>query len=325
MNAILIMCHKNIEQVKRLVNKCISNSTRIILHIDPRQLILDDELSELSQINGVYLTDVRIEGELDTRSLVDIAMEMINKAKEIEKIENIKFSYYLLLSGQDYLTKPIRYINSELEQMYPTPIIDCTPYDKNNWIYYKFCSNIRLRKINRWITNKTKKKSVRRKFLRVFALVCQKAIQFCHKTDCDFAKLKGIDLYGGSAWWILPDLVIDYIKKEYDESSEYVEFLLSTLTPEETFFQIMTMRSPCKSMVHINSKDMVAQTCKTWAYFSDVGKPFKGHPYIFTKDEYEKIINKDCWFARKFDITIDATIFDLLDEYLEFLDGAVVE
>ena len=126
----------------------------------------------------------------------------------------------------------------------------------------------------------------------------------------------GIPLYGGSAWWALPDVAMDYILSEYTANPPYVSALLGTNTPEETFFQIMTMRSPVKDLVHINPADMTEQNCKTWAYFSDVGKPFKGHPYIFTVNEYQKLIASDAWIARKFDSAVDSEILDMLDSFI---------
>lgn len=78
--------------------------------------------------------------------------------------------------------------------------------------------------------------------------------------------------------------------------------------------RILIMRSRIANIVDINSKDMIAQNCKTYAYFSGKGKPFKGHPYIFTKDDYETIVKLPHFFARKFDETIDSQILDLIDK-----------
>lgn len=52
MNAILIMAHKDIAHVKRLVDKCISNDTRVILHFDKKMSISQEELSSLTKFGG---------------------------------------------------------------------------------------------------------------------------------------------------------------------------------------------------------------------------------------------------------------------------------
>ena len=259
-------------------------------------------------------------GELDTKSLVEIVFLLIKRVKEIEKEEKIHFDYYLLLSGQDYLTKPICYINAQLKKSYPKPFIDCTPYDKSNWIYYKFNSIFGIRNFQSWVSEKFPKKGIRhlfRLFFRGVGIMAEKIVQFFHKTDYDYIKKKGVTLYGGSAWWILPDIVIDFIMQERVNNADWFKCLLNSYTPEETFFQTLSMRSPIKELIELNPIDWVAQNCKTWAYFSDIDKPFKGHPYIFTENEYNKLIKKGCWIARKFDITISSKIFDLLDKYME--------
>jgi len=76
----------------------------------------------------------------------------------------------------------------------------------------------------------------------------------------------------------------------------------------------MTMKSPVANLVDVNPKEMVAQNCMTYAYFSDKDKPFKEHPYIFTVDDYSKIISLPHLFARKFDETVDAKVLDLIDD-----------
>ena len=317
MNAIMIMCHKNLDQVVRLINKCLSDDTRIIVHFERKFEYDKEKIAALCERGGVYVCKKRYNGQLDDRSLVDIAMAMVKQAFQIEKNEGIKFRYYCLLSGQDYLTRPMWYINKQLEEHYPVPYIDCTPYDKKNWIYHKFKYTKCLLSYRKWIWENFNNIKVLRFGLRVTAYIWEKIVSFLHIPDYDKLSKTGVKLYGGSAWWILPDVAIEYIFQEYNAEARYTQALLSTWTPEETFFQTMTMRSDVGKLVNINSVDRVDQSCKTWAYFSDEGKPFVGHPYIFTKDEYQKLIGHDCWFARKFDATIDNSILDMLDQYTE--------
>lgn len=267
-------------------------------------------------MGGVYLTDSRLHGELDDRSLIDITMELLIKAKQVEKLENKKYQYFALLSGQDYLIKPITWIEGELERSYPEPFIDCTPYDRENWLYYKFKKNHKVIAFNRWISNSLKKGVIRSGF-RICAMVFEAMLPIVKKTAYHSLKREKIELYGGSAWWILPDIVIDYVISEISRKKSYIDTILNEVnTPEEVFFQIMAMRSSLKSMVKVNPSNQREQNCKTWAYFSDKGKPFRGHPYIFTEGEFEKIRENECWIARKFDLLEDSKIFDMIDDYI---------
>lgn len=312
-NAVLIMGHKNAAQLKRLIGQCLSPETIVFLHLDATASVTEEERASLKQPN-VYFTETSIHGELDKRSLVDIVMLLVKRAYDVEKERGIQFRYFLLLSGQDYLIKPIEYINRELANHYPKPYLDCTPIAKRNWVSNKF-SSCRFWVAYELAVLKTfAHHAFWRRLLRVPAFLARKVLALLRKTDYHkLTKTYGVTLYGGSAWWILPDVAVRYIVQEYEKEEPYVACILNAFTPEETFFQIMTMRSPVAEQVEVNPPDMVAQNCKTLAFFSKPGQPFTGHPYIYTKAEYELLKQSDRWIARKFDETVDSEILDLLD------------
>lgn len=316
MNAFMIICHKNAHQVIRLAERCRSEQTDLYLHAD---LAMDPaEYSSLEsyarQTPNVFLQQ-KFHGELDDRSLVDIVIEMLRMARQMEEAKGRHYQYYALLSGQDYPIKPIGWIEEQLKQLYPKPLIDCTPYAKNNWIFYKFCWSKKIIRIHRRIDSM--KRGPVRKSYRLCEILYDRLRRCLHRDAFTWLTRLGIDLYGGSAWWILPDRAIQFIMEEIDDQKEYIQILLDeTWTPEETFFQILTRRSPIGAAVEINPPEQVAQNCKTWAYFSDEGKPFKGHPYIFTKAEFDKLSRSECWFARKFDEVQDAEILGKIDQQI---------
>lgn len=312
----MIICHKNIEQIFLLVNSLMSEMSDIVVHVDSSvdeaefQRLIDRYQGEES----VFVVRKRMKGKLDDRSLVDIVLLMVDYVRA----KGRKYKYYALLSGQDYPIKPIASINSILQSSYPKPFIDCTPYAESNWIYPKFFYKQmpNLTRFDKYITDNFSANNPARKVLRMIVVVLKKICSFFPITTFDRLSKLGVFPYGGSAWWILPDIAIDFIDREYREKSQIVRWLLTSGTPEETFFQTMCMLSPIKEMVEINPIEQRDQNCKTWAYFSDTDKPFVGHPYIFTINEFEKLQSSDCWFARKFDITKDSTIIKQIEERL---------
>lgn len=315
MNVFMIMCHKNPIQVIRFAKSIQSDNTDVIIHAD-RNMGEEDynKLEEFVRAHGggIYLTEKRLHGVLDDRSLVDIAMLMAMKAKENEKCLHVHYKYYGLCSGQDYLIKPRHHIEEQLESQYPKSLIDCTPWDKNNWVFVKSTA---LCKYHSWI-NHIKQRPLR----AIFRGIEKVLYPFFHFMKCEpYEKLRkhNIKLYGGSAWWILPDTVMNYILSEYDRMPEWMGILLNnTATPEETFFQTVAMRSPYAGSIKVNPVDMVAQNCMTFAYFSDTGKSFNGHPYIITVEQMDILKKSNCYFARKFDENVDKDVFDAIDEKL---------
>lgn len=108
MNAFLIMCHKNPDQVIRLAKVCKTSNTDVFIHVDNCMSNSQyDKLKTLSKKEGFVVADKRLQGQLDHRSLVDIVMILIQTAIEYEKTKKIKYEYFALLSGQDYLIKPM--------------------------------------------------------------------------------------------------------------------------------------------------------------------------------------------------------------------------
>ena len=310
----MIMCHKNLNQVAGLAEKMITPDSDVVIHIDVS--VPDIEVAALIQktkdIPGLYLTDKRIKGVLDERSLVDIVFIMLEYIKE----KGLKYQYYALLSGQDYPIKPIETINREMIARYPEPLIDCSPYERSNWIYDKFNQTPRLLRFNFYLSTHFSRKNPIRKILRGFGIIMKELCALFRITVYDRLSRIGVLPYGGSAWWILPDVALDWIYDEYKKGTELTSLLLSARTPEEIFFPTMIMQSPVSDTVTVHPGDDGKQNCKTFAYFTDVGKPFKGHPYIISVNEFEKLRTSDCWFARKFDINEDPEILRMIDAEL---------
>lgn len=306
--AILLLAHKNTKHIVRMLNALNHPETDIYIHCDSRW---DEGYRQLKMMESdtVSVIDERYQSDLDSWGLIQAAMSCIQQAK------NGGYRYFALLSGQDYPIISVGNIVAELEKNYPKPYIDCTPYDKNNWIYHKFSSYGLFRRYSKWLDAKLNK-SLFRTALKLPVYAVSKYVIDRVSSPKKALDKHHVDLYGGSAWWILPDAAVDYILEEYIKHDIYIEVLSKTHTPEETFFQIMSMRSPIAELIEINPKDMVAQNCKTYAYFEGVGKPFKGHPYIFTLSDKELLSKKQksFFFARKFDGDVDSDILDYLDE-----------
>lgn len=320
MNAYLIMCHKNESQVIRLIERLIDKDSDIFLHCDSNMSdnsfhYLDEFSKKHSDV--VHMTQKRIHGILNDRSLVDISMELINNAKKEENNKHKHYKYYCLLSGQDYPIKTITFINSQLNKSYPNPFIDCTSWKKGNWVSRKFSKNKKLIKFRNWIDNNFENYKLSYKSLRLIAYVWKIIINILHLSDYHWFMKNGYKLYGGSQWWILPDICIDYIKNEYDNNTEFSKKLLQIYTPDETYFQNIAILSPIGMMIKLNETDGKKQDSMTFANFDGINRPFLGHPYIITKEEVNDLIETKYFFARKFDEKTNKDALDLVDELMK--------
>ncbi|WP_279167047.1 beta-1,6-N-acetylglucosaminyltransferase [Thomasclavelia cocleata] len=95
-NAVLIIAHKNKNQLIRLIKSLEDNEFDIFVHIDKKWKITKEEIVEIKRATShVTVLDKRISGFLDTWSLCQITIELIKKAL----IKNKNYKYFILLSG----------------------------------------------------------------------------------------------------------------------------------------------------------------------------------------------------------------------------------
>lgn len=276
----------------------------MFIHLDEKWDICAEEIESIKSL-GCKIVPNRVSCELDKWSLIQGTMELLKFA--YSNTPKDKAHYYYLLSGQDYPIKSVKSLNEFLNKNYPKPFIDCTPYSENNWISYKFRTPIFSRILN------IKHRIIRRPLLGMALLFKPLTKRFFLSKQ--FEK-KNIGIYGGSAWWCLPDIVIaEIIQGMQDES--LVRMLKKIRTPEEVVFQIMTMRSSLAREVTVNSIDRVSQNCLTYANFTTPTKKSTGHPHIILSEDLDWILPKSNYFARKFDMNVDANVFDLLDRHNE--------
>lgn len=300
----LILAHKNVQQIVRLIKALQSDDSSIYIHLDKKWNISPSDIEFIrNAADEVYVITERVSTFLDDRSLVLASLSLLKAA--YTKGEK---GYYILMSAQDYPIKPFSELRSLLVRNYPKPYIDCTPYDINNWMYYKYKNSALYNKILHSFSNSGKPllKKIERRLHKLrfgnhyFSL-------YKH------SRRYGMNLYGGSAWWALPDVAVGDILRDIENDKHAFELSLCTYTPEETFFQTYVMRTRVSNLVEVNNIAERKQNCLTYANFDTPTKKFCGHPYIITADDWKWLKNRSEYIARKFDLSVDANIFDTID------------
>lgn len=113
-------------------------------------------------------------------------------------------------------------------------------------------------------------------------------------------------LYGGSQWWSITNesalYILDYLKS----NTSYITFYYNTLIPDESFFQTILLNNEKLSKKVINNNLRYTDWESGPAY-----------PKILTINDFKKISQANCIFARKFDITEDSNIIKLIKIYIQ--------
>ncbi len=316
--AYLINCHKNMNHVSRLAHRLHSEDSHVFIHVDKKvsQEIYNSLCSSVADLKYCYVSESRINGKLDDRSLVDIVMVLIADAKKVAKKNNIHYSYYSNMSGQDYLIKPMKTVEELLEKNYPDLYMNYRDTSTTAWVAKKFNRNKALISYRDWAL-KCNIVFIR-KALQGFGVLLRNILKLFGLTASQRIIKNGWNYYQGSAWWVLPDCVIDAIEKEYYSPSKFAKIMIDeSTTPEETYFQSMTMHIFFSDGKKIDDADMKIHKRVTYIDFGgETNRPQVCHPYIITMNDYERLCKSNCWFARKFDDTVDSKIIDTIDENL---------
>ncbi len=114
--------------------------------------------------------------------------------------------------------------------------------------------------------------------------------------------LRGITPYIGGQWMILSRDSCEFISYS-SEVEKFKSFYQNTLIPDEGFFQTVIMNTSYKGNIVNDDKRAII-----WIPDGDI----KLRPKTFTAKDIKFLLASDAFFARKFDETVDSTIFDIV-------------
>lgn len=280
--AILLLTHKNPEQVQRLIKRLQHPSIKIFLHADKKsewdKNIFPSEITVVEENVRVYWGDF------------SPVQATLNGMKSIQQSQ-YHFDYFILLSGQDYPIKSINTLLYFLEANKGKEFIGHSPLSKEGWSkamsryqYYHYRKNK------------------------------NKIAWFFYTMLRTFMKLTGlkrkppIPIWGGSQWFTITKNAFDYILSYTEEHPEFISFMKKSNFTDELFFQTLLMNSPYKN-------DCINDNLRYIDWDAQPGKKVSS-PKTLTMADYERLQKSPAFFARKFDTGIDSDILDKIDTTL---------
>ena len=191
---------------------------------------------------------------------------------------NIDYDYFVNLSGQCYPLKPIAQIKEYLGSSGVAHMEHFSLPSSDHW-----GPRGGLDRVNyRWF-------KFRGRYIRVPRLT--KRLPY------------NMHPYGGSPLFCLPRRHIDYVLDFVSRNPKIVGFYKRSHIPNEMFFQTIIMNSPLKNEV-VNKDE----------WYIDWSRAREGHPPILTKADLPLLLASEKLFARKFDVTVDSEVLDLIDK-----------
>lgn len=294
-HAYLIMAHNQFYVLEVLLKLIDDERNDIFLHIDKKVSNFDfDYLRTIVKKSNLYYTrryDVRWADISQTMATINILEEAIKNKQ--------RYKYYHLLSGVDLPLKTQDQIHAFFK-------------DKNNEFIH-FCSKEnRMKVMDRYIYLHFFTKHLREKNIYIISRFLDIIISFFQKIlDKRSNKFDGIKIKVGANWFSITDNFAKYVIERKND----IERLYShTKMADESFLQTLVYNSKFRKNLFkkgIENDDYIA--CLRYIDWT------RGNPYVWKIEDYNRLINSNYLFARKFDEEeskelIDK-IYNTLNEY----------
>jgi hypothetical protein len=275
----LIMVHKNIKQVERLVTKLYHQDFDFYIHVDKKINI--EEFEYLSTLKNVYLIKERKKINWAAYSFTKNILRCVR-----EVLESGDYDHVNLMSGQDYHLKSPQAIYDFFNNNIGKSFVS---YDEDlNSAWWKLAKD----RIEKYHFTDFEFKG-RHKLGYLINLILPK-----RTFPLPFV------LYGGecSTWWTLSAASAKYLVDFVNDDHRLQRFLQFTWCPDEFLITTILMNYPGKNLVVNNNYRYI-----DWSQGG-------ANPKTLTKDNFEELSKSNMLFARKFDIDVDEEIMDMLDD-----------
>lgn len=286
--AYLILAHKNLNQLIRLLDRLDDGNSHFFVHIDLKTPLSPVDEAVSSRANVVIVK--RIATQWAGFSLAAATLKTMQAARD----SGIDFQFISLLSGQDYPVKS----NAEIDQYLSSSS------------YGIFLDFFPLPNYQRWAAGGTYRYKKYFFGTSPIAMFFSRACNLLSTLIPVFARKLPFHLrpYCGSQWWTINLYAHNYILDYINRNPEYLHFHKCTFAPDELFFHIILL----------NAKDErisagILNNNLRYIKWNRLDDP---HPETLTHEDLPDLKTTRSLFARKFDELEDHRILDLIDEQL---------
>ncbi|MBA2850513.1 hypothetical protein HNP86_000644 [Methanococcus maripaludis] len=300
--AYLISAHNQEKHLYNLINRLNNEKVHFFVHIDKKSEL--DKFSKLNEFKNLTFVEERINVNWKGFSQVESTIKLLKCAIT----SGISFKHFVFLSGSDYPIKSNQHILdffSNSEKNY----IDFKKISDDNSIISYLKNRSWRRKLTMWHFYDTLKinwnaqgNQYKLFVYRVF-IICNLILNLILPKRKFFKEFKA---YGGSQWWSIDENTVKYILEFYENNLKFINYYKYTDSPDEMFFQTLILNSPFKE-----------NTVNDNLRYIDWSLPVE-RPKILIEEDFEKIINSDKLFARKFNNKRSKKLIAKINGVIEF-------
>ena len=287
MQAVLILAHKNIDQVVELC-QLLKPYFEIYIHFDKKVELTSQQRTELEKNDVKYYSKYNV--KWGSYSIVRATVLLMKKA-----LMNKKINYFHLISGQDWpMQSPEKIYNF---------------FQNTDKIYMNYWRAVDVKKTGEpeiwWTKYYFNYDSINR---RTFFGKIYHRLLLIMQTVLRINKLKKYgwkdeSIYAGREWVDVPRDALEYAIDYYDHHKELEEIFRTSFCSDEMWLQTILVNSKFKDRIDKNIH-----------HFIEMVEKHGSRPAILDEDDFSKIIQGDYWWGRKVERPISNELIKLLDE-----------
>lgn len=294
--AILMLCHKNAEQINLFLDILKHPDIEFFIHMDKKADIVN-QLTKRPDIH-VLPDTLRVDVKWSGFSMIEATLNMLKEAYQYRK-----FDYYWLCSGQDFPLVSAEKIITYFTINQGKNFISLRPsFNYQNNHHENHLDKRNVIKYPKFLMDRTFFKRVLKRLYVEISGGWNHTYSTFRRRD----KFLTVSFYFGSQWIAINSDFAKWLLTYLKENSWYEAGYKSSLTPDESFFQTLFMMSPYKETRHDYLHYIV------WHHRAS-------SPENLTIDDFNNIRLSGYLMARKFDNFIDNKIIMKLTDYLNQL------
>ncbi len=286
--AYIILAYKYPEQLSRLIHTLQSGQSAFFVHIDAK--------ADMAAFNNALASgtgDITFVKRENSRwGSIGLVKAVLNGIRQV-LCSSVHFDYISVMGGQHYPVKSIQFIEDYFYKNNDKSHIQYIKLPMGCWGEEGGMERLyRYHYMN--FNNRTLNKIVNR---------CLKYVNFALPSKTFPAYIKAY--YGGEFIFGFNRYAAQYIMSFIEDHPDFMDFYKYAYCPDEMFFQTLLMNS--------DDERVLSNIVDEHFTYVDWDSP-PPHPSILTAGDFDKLLKTDKLFARKFDITADTRILDLIDE-----------
>ena len=287
MQAVLILAHKNIDQVIELASR-LSTDFEIYIHLDKKAKITVDQSRKIKKITKGYISKYDV--KWGSYSIVKATIDLMKMA-----LNNNQNTYFHLISGQDW---PL---------MSPAKIYEY--FEHTNQIYMNYWPAVSMRKTGEpeiwWTKYYFNYDSINRRttFGKVYHRLLLLVQTVLRINKLDKYGLKEDYIYAGKEWVDIPRDALEFAITYYEQHPNLEKIFSTSFCSDEMWLQTILCNSEFKPRIEKNIHHYIEMTEKQGS-----------RPAILDEEDYSKIISGNYWWGRKVERPISDKLINLLDE-----------